>query len=184
MLSQARSINPRLAIEQPAAHFLEFDRGENHRLKSRGLERLGALAPNLSLAAADLETPLERPSRWSTSSPGVVILEGVLMYLSPAAAIALLENITSWLGRGSTLLLTSIRTDRHGRVLQGRASPWVRLAMKVRGEPFRWWVPRQRLEALLLRLGYHICTVADEGELRQRYLAENWTDSPIEVRSR
>ena len=148
----------RLAPEFTEVAFFEIDHPATARVKARGIERMGA-RPNLHLLAEDLgerrlADVVETVKIWDRTAPAIIIAEGLLMYLSPAAVGNLFRQCAEVTGPGSRLAFTYLGTRRDGRP---DAGPWTWLWLRVLesgGEPWLWAIRPEELGAFLLERGW------------------------------
>jgi methyltransferase (TIGR00027 family) len=164
-----------LCREYPAVSFVELDAPATHAVKSRGVQAIEAARPNLSLVGADLATtPLADATgsiaSWRAGAATVTIAEGVLMYLEETAVASFLEQLRGVVGAGSSLLFSYMLADAAGRVRVGRTPRLMRWMFRAIGEPLRWGVPENGLDAFLTANGYALEGPPDRYALRERYL--------------
>ncbi len=152
----------RLAPEFAGVNFFEIDHPATARLKAKGIEAMGR-PTNLHLIAEDLSERqlvdvLHADPTWESISPTVIVAEGLLMYLPPAAVVALFEQCATITGAGSRIVFTYVGTQSNGRP---DAGPWTWLVLwllKVGGEPWLWSIPAEELCAFLKE---HYWTIPD-----------------------
>ena len=164
----------RLAAEYPAVEFVELDHPPTHAVKQEGVRRLGRERPNLHLEGVDLgqrslARVMEESPVWRTDSPGVVVAEGVLMYLSGEDVVAFLEAVRSISVRGSRLIATWVYQASLGRAELGRFGPLILVLLRLVGEPFRWGVDEAGIDPFLLAQGFR-ADVPSRFDLAARYL--------------
>jgi len=150
----------RLAREYPERTFVEIDHPATQASKRVGIATIDAERPNLFLLAADLaRVPLAqalatlRP--WDGARASVVVAEGFLIYLPPAAVDKLFTAVHANTGPGSRVVFTwGRRTD--GRADFGRRGRLLSAVMALAGEPWQWSLPDEAtLKALLARSGFY-----------------------------
>jgi methyltransferase (TIGR00027 family) len=149
----------RLAAEYSDRTFVEVDHPATQASKRAGIAAIGAERPNLVLLAADLaRVPLAHAlatlRAWDATRASVVVAEGVLVYLPPAAVGEFFTTVHAITGPGSRVVFTWVR-GIDGRPDLGRSGPLVSALMALGGEPWQWSVPDEAtLEALLARSGF------------------------------
>ena len=120
----------RLAPEFAGVNFFEIDHPATARLKAKGIKAMGR-PTNLHLIAEDLSERqlvdiLQANPTWNSVSPTVIVAEGLLMYLPPAAVGALFEQCAAITGVGSRIAFTYVGTQPNGRP---DAGPWTGLVL-------------------------------------------------------
>jgi len=157
----------RLAPEFPNVHFFEVDHPATAHLKARGIAQMGP-RPNLHLIAKDLSNHglvdvLANYEHWDSSEQAVFVAEGLLQYLSPAAARDLFRQCAAVTAKGR-IAFTYIPRGEDGRPDAGPWSSLVLWLLKQSGEPWLWSIPPGQLDGLLERSGW-----TDAPELVGRY---------------
>ncbi len=148
----------RLAPEFPGVGFFEIDHPATARLKAIGIAELGQ-RDNLHLIQEDLGERrlvevLTANNSWDRTAPSVVVAEGLLMYLPPAAPRDLFAQCAEMAGAGSRIAFTYVGTDVDGRPDAGR---WTGLALwilKASGEPWLWSKRPKELARFLEETGW------------------------------
>ncbi|HEV8630141.1 MAG TPA: SAM-dependent methyltransferase [Thermoanaerobaculia bacterium] len=163
----------RLAPAHPESTFVEVDHPASQALKQRALARLGTLPANLQLVpldlgSSDLVAALSAAGAWDASAPGVVVAEGVLMYLEPTAVARLLGQLHAAGGAGSVFLFSYLRRDAAGRLLLGKRPRLAGFSLALGGEPLRWSVGSGELAGFLAAVGWRL--EVERFDLRERYL--------------
>jgi methyltransferase (TIGR00027 family) len=161
----------RLAAEFAQVGFVEIDHPPTARLKARGIEAMGR-RPNLHLVAEDLgrrhlADVLHASPVWDRAAPSVVVAEGLLMYLPPAAVGVLLRQCAAATGPGSRFAFTFVGTRPDGRP---DAGPWSWLVLRILaagGEPWLWSVRPDDLGAYLREHGWDVDRGETIGSARQ-----------------
>jgi O-methyltransferase involved in polyketide biosynthesis len=108
----------------------------------------------------------------------VVVAEGVLMYLPPAAVSELLESIRAVTGPGSSLVFTWSRGDPAGRPDAGRLTGPGLALMKMLGEPVPWSPTEERLASVLAEHGFRLAGDPVRFDLRARCVVPAGLDLP------
>ncbi len=153
----------RLAPAWPQVQWIELDHPATQKLKRDALNRDAiALPDNLALHAVDLSaTPLPT-SLLEDPRPTLVVLEGVLMYLSEPEVITLLHAQLCRLSTRPLLLIFSHMVRWPDGTAGFRpASKWVDRWLAWRAEPFRWTIAPAELPAWLERIGFSILAQAE-----------------------
>jgi methyltransferase (TIGR00027 family) len=148
----------RLAPEFPGVDFFEIDHPATARLKAIGITELGK-RDNLHLIQEDLGEQrlmevLTANFSWDRTAPSVVLAEGLLMYLPPAAPRDLFGQCAEMAGAGSRIAFTYVDTGVDGRPDAGR---WTGLALwilKASGEPWLWSIRPKELPCFLEETGW------------------------------
>jgi len=148
----------RLAPEFPGVGFFEIDHPATARLKAIGIVELGP-RDNLHLIQEDLGDQrlvdvLTANHSWDRTAPSVVLAEGLLMYLPPAAPRDLFGQCAEMAGAGSRIVFTYVGTCVDGRPDAGR---WTGLALwilKAIGEPWLWSMRPEELARFLEETGW------------------------------
>jgi len=148
----------RLAPEFPGVGFFEIDHPATARLKAIGIVELGP-RDNLHLIQEDLGDQrlvdvLTANHSWDRTAPSVVLAEGLLMYLPPAAPRDLFCQCAEMAGAGSRIVFTYVGTCVDGRPDAGR---WTGLALwilKASGEPWLWSMRPEELARFLEETGW------------------------------
>ena len=148
----------RLAPEFAGVNFFEIDHPATASLKAKGIEKLGP-RDNLFLIAADLGQRklvdvLAADKTWDRAGQTVIIAEGLLMYLTPAAARELFSQCAVISGKGSRIAFTYIKTGPDGRPDSGRWTGLVLWLLKATGEPWLWSIRPQELGHFLKETGW------------------------------
>ena len=148
----------RLAPEFPGVGFFEIDHPATARLKAIGIAELGQ-RDNLHLIQEDLGEQrlvevLAANHSWDRKAPSVVVAEGLLMYLPPAAARDVFVQCAETAGAGSRIAFTYVGTDAHGRPDAGRWTGLVLWILKASGEPWLWSMRPAELAPFLEETGW------------------------------
>ncbi len=148
----------RLAPEFPGVGFFEIDHPATARLKAIGLAELGQ-RDNLHLIQEDLgerrlAEVLTANNSWDRTAPSVVVAEGLLMYLPPAAPRDLFGQCAEMAGAGSRIAFTYVGTDVNGRPDAGRWTGLVLWILKASGEPWLWSMRPNELTRFLDETGW------------------------------
>jgi methyltransferase (TIGR00027 family) len=163
----------RLARTHRHVRFVEIDHPATQSLKRHALDQLDRPA-NLLLHPADLAaTPLPDvldELDWDRRARGVVVAEGVMMYLGEHEVADFLRGVASRLGPGSRLLGTYLMPDERGRPDIGRWGGLTRASLRAIGEPLRWATTPEALAVLLAETGFRMRDEPGRVDLRLRYL--------------
>ena len=148
----------RLASEFPGVRFFEIDHPATARLKAIGIEALGQ-RDNLHLIQEDLgerrlvDVLTANPS-WDMTVASVVVAEGLLMYLPPAAPRDLFGQCAEIAGAGSRIAFSYVATGVDGRPHVGRWTGLVLWILKTSGEPWLWSIRPEDLPRFLEETGW------------------------------
>lgn len=165
----------RLARAHPSVLFVEIDQRSTLEAKRAGARTLGGIPPNLhwldvDLASESLASVLEDRTTWGSDERSVVVAEGLLMYLPPAAVSRFLETVRRRTGPGSRLVFSYLRPDPRGHPYMGKIGPLIRAALRMVGEPLRWAIADEDLPAFLLNHGFLLDASPGRVDLEERYL--------------
>jgi methyltransferase (TIGR00027 family) len=167
----------RLARAHRHVRFVEIDHPATQSLKRHALDQLDSRydrPANLRLHPADLAaTPLPDvldELDWDRRARGVVVAEGVMMYLGEHEVADFLRGVAAGLGPGSRLLGTYLLPDAHGRPDIGHFGGLTRASLRAIGEPLRWATTPEALAALLAETGFRMRDEPGRVDLRLRYL--------------
>ena len=166
----------RLHREFPMVRFVEIDHPATQDLKASVIDSLAGAAAKLELLPLDLTGP-ERSS-WAgvldPEEPGVVIIEGMLMYLEPGEVGTLIRRVGERLSPASRLVFTFM-TDPAFRC----QSPAVRWWLQRAGEPFRWWQPARMMDQFLWEAGLKRCEIRSTRQIAGSVApGDSWRDRP------
>lgn len=162
----------RTAKRWPAAHFLELDLSTTQLAKLAILQREGyALPGNCCFKAADLSkmslaAALSTDSHFEVAAPTMVILEGVLMYLTESEV----KRLFSELGRLFTGSLHIVygalaAPDRDRDPLRR----FTRFLLERGVEGTKWNCPPSAMPGFMERLGFRIVEHISYKALQRRY---------------
>ena len=164
----------RLHGASPATKFFEVDHPATQRAKIRALGAEAA-ARNLCFVPLDLtrgslEEALLSRADYDPGADTFFVAEGLLMYFAPAEVDLVLNFVRRHGGRASRLAFTFMETQAGGRVGFRQSSPLVDAWLRLRGESFRWGLPRAQAREFLAARGLALREVITSETLRARYL--------------
>ena len=148
----------RLSLEFPNVKFFEIDHPATAALKSRGVDEMGPRG-NLFLIAEDLgrheliDVLAENPN-WDLKSQGVIIAEGLVMYLTPESVKSLFNQCAASVGVGSRIAFSYIPAGSDGRPDVGPRTGMMLWLQKAAGEPWLWSIPPKDLGSFLKETGW------------------------------
>jgi methyltransferase (TIGR00027 family) len=161
----------RLAPNFPDVNFFEIDHSATARLKAKGIKEMGQY-DNLHLIPEDLSKRklvdvLKSHKSWDQEAQGVIIAEGLLMYLPPPAVHELLRQCASITGTGTRIAFTYIGKRVDGRPDAGRCTGFLLWTLKATGEPWLWCIQPEQIGQVLKENGW---TYSSElvGEVNKR----------------
>lgn len=174
----------RIAARHAEVTVLEVDAPATAERRRAALQRMNGRYSNHQLVSADLsQTSLRDTVRnvddWRPNLQTAVVAEGVIMYLTEAEVSALLEDIREMTAPGSRLVFTYIKTDAKGQPTVGGLTKVLRVSLAIVGEPFRWGMQPQLLEAFLEQRGFRLCGPPNRFDLRSRYLIPSGIDQRV-----
>ena len=151
----------RLASEFPLVTFVELDHAATQSAKRLAGERYGS---EVALVAMDLrDEPVNvalKRTTFDAEEQTVFIIEGVLMYLTEERVTSTLQSIRR-AAKACRLIFTAMESDRFA------GSTWLAESwLQQRGEPFRWAITPDSVDAFLTRLGFDVLRIYDAAEIR------------------
>lgn len=144
----------------PGTAVIEFDHPDSLALRQRLpsiAEATASTPPALPLALPEGSAKLIELCQ---QAPSTLIAEGLLMYLSPRSLLRLLRAL-SRLPTPPALWFSALEPTVGGGHGFARVHAPTRSWLRRQGEPFRWRLGRERLQALLRRHGYRVEAVWD-----------------------
>lgn len=152
------TIGWRLAPKFVDVNFFEIDHPATARLKARGIVAMGQ-RDNLHLIPEDLGKRklmdvLEANRTWDRTARTVIVAEGLLMYLPPAAVRDLFGHGAVITGSGSRIAFTYISSGADGQPDVGRWTGLILWALKLTGEPWFWSIRPEELGRFLKETGW------------------------------
>lgn len=164
----------RLRDSSPETRFFEVDHPATQRAKLRALgdEATGRNPRfiSLDLARGSLEGALLAHTDYDPRADTLFVAEGLLMYLSLAEVDLVLNFVRRHGGRASRLAFTFMELQEGGRIGFRQSSPLVSAWLRLRGESFRWGLPRAEVRGFLAARGLAVREVITSETLRARYL--------------
>ena len=148
----------RLATEFPGVHFFEIDHPATGQRKAQGIAGMGS-RDNLLLIQEDLgerslEDVLNTVESWDSTARSVLIAEGLMQYLAPAAVRDLFVQCGAVSGAGSRIAFTYVGIGDDGRPDIGRWTGLTLWILKASGEPWLWSVRPEELPRFLKAAGW------------------------------
>ncbi len=139
-------------------HFFEIDHPATARLKAKGIAALGR-RDNLHLIPEDLGKRqlvdvLKANVSWDRTARTVIVAEGLLMYLPPAAVRDLFGQGAVITGNGSRIAFTYIGTDADDQPDVGQWTGLILWLLKLSGEPWHWSIRPVELGRFLENTGW------------------------------
>jgi len=165
----------RLHQEFRQALFFEVDHPATQRAKREALERRALPMTNLRFLPVDftrerLEDRLPTPRGYDPKAKTLFVAEGVLMYLRPEEVDRLFGFVREQGGATSRLVFTFMEPQANGKIEFRNSGRLVALWLRLRGEPFRWSLPREQLPTFLAARGFSLRDLATPATFRARYL--------------
>ncbi|HEX8708492.1 MAG TPA: SAM-dependent methyltransferase [Pyrinomonadaceae bacterium] len=165
----------RLHEDFPAARFFEIDHSATQAAKRRVLDADGQAARNMHFVALDvaresLQERLLGHTDYRADDDTLFVVEGLLMYLSPAHVDAILRFVRRHSGRESVLAFTFMETQADGRIGFRGSSKAVDLWLRLHGESFKWGMRRDSIGGYLAERGFTLRVLVTAETLRGRYL--------------
>ena len=157
----------RLHEEFPEIQFLELDHPATQRVKRLALGE----AVNLSYGQVDLvERSLAELPELAVAVSTVFVAEGLTMYLPEERVEALLRDLASFAGPVGRVIFTFMEEDDAGSIGFRGQNELVAAWLRLRSEPFRWGIRRDRLAGFLKSCGFGDSEVLDDVGLRDEIL--------------
>ena len=169
----------------PEVTFFEVDYPATQSAKEKVIARKSLAKGNLIFVPVDLTKgtwaeSLLSSSRYQPDQNTLFISEGVLMYLSQADVDKLFAFINEHAGTRSVFAFTFMEPRSDGKVNFRNRSKIVDFWMHLRGEPFTWGIPREKLPGYLRSVGFSQEDLATPDIFRERYLNdESWAQEPL-----
>lgn len=153
----------RLAPNWPQVQWVELDHPATQRLKREGLTHGCIGIPgNLTLQALDLAAAPLPANLLNDARATLVVLEGVLMYLSEADVVHLLRDQLTRLSTAEVRVIFShMLRWPDGTAGFRPASKWVDFWLAWRAEPFKWALEPAHLAAWLADQGFVVLAQAE-----------------------
>jgi methyltransferase (TIGR00027 family) len=151
----------RLASEFPLVTFVELDHAATQNAKRSAGERYGS---EVAFVATDLrDEPVNvalKRTTFDAEEQTVFIIEGVLMYLTEERVTSTLQSIRR-AAKACRLIFTAMESDGFA------GSTWLAESwLQQQGEPFRWAITPDNVDAFLTRLGFDVLRIYDAAEIR------------------
>jgi methyltransferase (TIGR00027 family) len=145
----------RLAPEYPDVGFWEVDHPGTARRKQVAVEAIGQ-SPNFHMLAADLtetslQSVLQSCDAYDTSASTVVVMEGLLMYLSEQEVRKLFQDVANVVGSNKQQNDSIVCFDYFGWNEEtnmadvGWLAPLCHRIVEKQGEPWKWGVAPEKL---------------------------------------
>ncbi len=164
----------RLRDASPETQFFEVDHPATQRAKIRALgDEAAGRNPrfiSLDLARGSLEGALLAHPDYDSEADTLFVAEGLLMYLALAEVDLVLNFVRRHSGRASRLAFTFMEVQEGGRIGFRQSSPLVSAWLRLRGESFRWGLPRAEAREFLAARGFAVREVITSETLRNKYL--------------
>jgi methyltransferase (TIGR00027 family) len=133
----------RLSQEYPNVQFWELDHPATSRVKQRGLQQLNPPS-NLHTIMADLtKTKLEevmpQQPEYHINTSTVIVMEGLLYYLSEADVRQLFRSLANVVGPSSSVCFDFFGWKKN-RLDLGWMTPVLTFAVKMSGESWKWGI--------------------------------------------
>lgn len=152
-------LGPYLALTYSDITIIEVHMPAEVERRRLQLQIHGLLLHNLSLQGQNLSAGLPTALSRSVHEPTLVIVEGVLMYLSPWSACRLLRKIADQ-HRCHELIASFALPRADGRLAFVRARPWAAWWLARKNETWRWALDASRALNWIERRGFKIEHVA------------------------
>ena len=158
----------RLQKEFPEISFLELDHPATQKIKREALGENSVLQfSTIDLSKPDAD---QHFSKLKIDSPGVVVAEGLTMYLTEERISALLRNAASIAGPDGSLIFTFMNANRETGYGFHNESKLIARWLKKRNEPFLWGMLKDELPAFLENQGLSTLGILDHHDLDREIL--------------
>lgn len=152
----------RLASEFPQVQFYEVDHPATSRVKQVGLQKLGS-TDNLHTIMADLtltslEQVVTQQDNYNTKAKSVVVVEGLLYYLSENQVKQLFADVANVVGPSSCVCFDFFGY-KNGRLDLGWMTPLLTWSIKFTGEPWKWGIDPNNLATFFQDTRWRVCGV-------------------------
>ncbi|HKB07580.1 MAG TPA: SAM-dependent methyltransferase [Candidatus Polarisedimenticolia bacterium] len=167
----------RLHREFPGTMFVELDHPATQDAKRRIFGGLTVPSGrNLKLLSADFtrqsaDEILAACPGYDPNARTVLVMEGVLMYLSPGDVDRAFAAVRRCGGAGSRFVFTFMEIGPDGRPGFSRCRRAGDAWLAWKGEPFLWGLRPEALSGFLTQRGFLLIHLPTPGDLRRRYLA-------------
>lgn len=166
----------RLHADHAAVSFIELDHPATQRCKRDALLERGECGDNLAFIPADftrhtLHEILFADARYDADLPTLVVMEGVLMYLSDDQVAALFSALGAHLRAPGRVVFTVMEPLPNGRLDFHNATMLATGLLRLWREPFKSGLARAAIAGFLARHHFVLRQVADHGLLRERHLS-------------
>lgn len=162
----------RFSKQYPHVNFVEIDHPATHAVKREALTSYAEEHKNLCFIPVDFTTQrLEDVLRDSPlvipELPTVVIVEGVLMYLSAAQVKHLFTSMPSFLHAGQRVVFTAARPAAPGPATYG---PLLQLYLNIKKEPLEWTCESSNMAEFIQEVGFDLKQLAGTQEFKKAFL--------------
>lgn len=169
------TLGARIAADRADVEVIELDHPATQRIKESALTGVPGNKPRLvsiDLSNQGVAEVLGGAASSAVNGPALVIVEGVLMYLTAERVEQLLGEICS-LGSGRVrLAFTYMETSPEQAVGFGQYKSLLGVLLRAVREPFRWGATREQLGELLNRHNLRMLDIADGQDLAQEWPGE------------
>lgn len=165
----------RLSEENPHLNCIEIDHPTTHKVKKDALTTPDTQRANLHFLPVDftyqsLVEELSKSSCFSSDSPTVCIVEGVLMYLTTDQIYQLFNDLHQALRpQPSHVVFTAVAPPHHHPESYG---PLLKLYLKIKGEPLNWLCEEAQLKAFIEPSAFSLKETANSEALRAQFVPE------------
>ena len=167
----------RLHREFPRTMFVELDHPATQAAKRRVFDRLEP-PPGDNLIVLSADFTRQSADEILAACPGydpdartILIMEGVLMYLSSQNVDGAFAAVRRCGGAGSRFIFTFMELGPDGRPGFRRCRKLGDAWLAWKGEPFLWGLRPEAVPVFLAGRGFHLRDLPSPGDLRRRYLS-------------
>lgn len=163
----------RFSKQYPNVNFVEVDHPATHGVKRQALEAQEEKRNNLHFIPVDfttqrLEDVLSKSPLVKPELPTLVIVEGVLMYLTTDQVQHLFASLPMFLHAGRRVVFTAVKP---GSTTYG---PLLKLYLKIKKEPLKWACETHQMEAFLQEVDYELRMLAGLSEFKKAFLSADY----------
>jgi len=166
----------RLSKQYPNVNFIEVDHPATHEVKQQALQGSATKSKNLHFVPVDfttqrLEDVLKHSPLVQPNSPTLIIVEGVLMYLTKPQVQHLFESLSLFLHAGRRVIFTAVKPAAQSSNSYG---PLLKVYLKIKKEPLKWTCEKEKLEEFLQAVHYDLRQLAGAQEFKNHFLPSDY----------
>lgn len=173
----------RLAPQFPDVQFIELDHPATAKNKIGIFQELKWQHENTTYLSGDLMEidHILNEKDLNKNLKTVFICEGVLMYIPENKISDLLQKLHDNFKEDSTFIFTFMEEDKPGNFQFKNAKTFVKLLLKIKGEPFSWGIPSIKLNAFTSKHGWDVQKTFDHHAMRKEFLSSGNAHLPLAI---